>query len=185
MTNTYVQSLLGNNVVEFTFVRRHEKLQWNNIRALLGTTNYELLNGPFGKTVLHFQPPKGVGMGYDYKSKNLCVVWDFFRQEYRVFGAEQVHIRQVFELSSPEKFQEFYDWFYEYIINMTEDQKNDFMGYEGEAYAMKQLALRNPGGMANAKKPVPTPKPRTPSRVTKVYNFIKDIMSRFLGRRKK
>jgi hypothetical protein len=69
----------------------------------LGTTNYELLNGPFGYSVLRFQPPKGVGMGYNYKAKNLCVVWDFFRQEYRVFGAEQVRIRKVFDLTNEEE----------------------------------------------------------------------------------
>ena len=180
MTNSHVQSILGNNVVELTFVRRHEKLQWNDVRALLGTTNYELLNGPFGKGVLHFKPPKGVGMGYDYKSKNLCVVWDFFRQEYRVFGAEQVRIRQMFELSSPEKFQEFYDWLYEYIINMTEDQKNDFMGYEGESYAMMQLARRNPTKVINKPMPAPEVKPRTSSRIMKVYQTIRDIMAKFI-----
>jgi hypothetical protein len=177
MNNSSVQQMLGQNVVELTFVRRHEKLQWNDVRGLLGTTNYELLNGPFGNTVLHFRPPNGRGMGYDYKSKNLCVVWDFFRQEYRVFGAEQVKIRQLFDLSDPDKMQEFYDWFYEYIINMSNDQKNDFMGYEGEAYAMKQLSRRSPGNLINSSQS-PDPKPVS-KRVLSVYQNLKDFVLNF------
>lgn len=185
MVNSAVQSMLGKNVVELTFVRRHEKMYWNDIRGLLGTTNYELLNGPFGKGVLHFRPPNGKGMGYDYKSKNLCVVWDFFRQEYRVFGAEQVRIRQMFDLSTPDKFQEFYEWFYQYILNMTETQKNDFMGYEGEAYAMKQYLRKNP-----QKQYTPVPKPYTPQvvvppRIQQIYQNIKNTVAKITARNNK
>ena len=178
MNNNTLQNILANNVVELTFVRRHEKIGYNNVRALLGTTNYKLLNSPdFGFAVLHFQPPKGVGMGYNYKAKNLCVVWDFFRQEYRVFGAEQVSIRKLFDLNDPDQEQLFFDWFRDFIINMTEDQKLDFMGYEGEAYAMKQMSSR---------KHVETlpEKPKTPNRIVKVYNKVKDLITRYLGKNK-
>ena len=83
MDNTSLQALLGANVLELDFVRRHPKLGWSDVRGLFGTTNYDVLNGPFGRQVLNFIPPKGVGMGYDYKSYNLCVVWDIFRRDYR------------------------------------------------------------------------------------------------------
>lgn len=186
MTNSSLQKILADNVVELTFVRRHEKQGWNNIRGLLGTTNYELLNGPFGSSVLRFSPPKGVGMGYNYKAKNLCVVWDFFRQEYRVFGAEQVSIRKVFDLTNQEEKQVFYDWFYEYIINMSEQQKSDFMGYEGQAYAALQSARREAiKQKVNVQQPVQQPeqKPTISKRVAAVYNNIKNYLSRFLGKK--
>lgn len=186
MNNHSLQAILGKNVVELTFVRRHEKLGWNDIRGLLGTTNYELLNGPFGYSVLKFKPPKGVGMGYDYKSKNLCVVWDFFRQEYRVFGAEQVQIRKVYDLTNEEDTERFYDWFYNYIINMSEQQKLDFMGYEGEAYAALQMAKRNAQKTKNNQNPETKPDvPKVPitKRVAQIYKNVKNYMMRFLGKK--
>lgn len=183
MNNLALQKILGDNVVELTFVRRHERRGWNNIRGLLGTTNYELLNGPFGKSVLHFIPPIGVGMGYDYKAKNLCVVWDFFRQEYRVFGAEQVRIRKLFDLTKEEEKEKFYEWFYEYIINMSDQQKNDFMGYEGEAYATLQDAKRNAQKAQQSVVEPAAPKPTISQRIKNVYNNIKNYISRFLGKK--
>lgn len=183
MNNFALQKILGDNVVELTFVRRHEKRGWNNIRGLLGTTNYELLNGPFGASVLHFRPPSGVGMGYNYKAKNLCVVWDFFRQEYRVFGAEQVHIRKLFDLTNEEEKEKFYEWFYDYIINMTEQQKLDFMGYEGEAYAALQDAKRNAQKVQKTVAQAPVNKPSIPQRIKSVYSNIKNYISRFLGKK--
>lgn len=182
MNNASVQKILADNVVELTFVRRHEKEGWNDIRGLLGTTNYELLNGPFGFQVLGFRPPKGVGMGYDYRSKNLCVVWDFFRREYRVFGAEQVSIRKVFDLSNQEEKQVFYDWFYEYIINMSDQEKFKYMGYQGEAYAALQRAKKE---IIKKKTQAQTqsPKPTIPQRISAVYQNIKNYISRFLGKK--
>ena len=183
MDNHSLQKILGNNVVELTFVRRHQKKGWNDIRGLLGTTNYELLNGPFGSSVLHFRPPIGVGMGYNYRAKNLCVVWDFFRQEYRVFGAEQVNIRQLFDLTKEEEKEKFYEWFYDYIINMTEQQKLDFMGYEGEAYAALQRAKSEATKQKMEVQQAPPPKPSIPQRISSVYQNIKNYLSRFLGKK--
>jgi len=175
--------MLAENVVELTFVRRHEKRGWNNIRGLLGTTNYELLNGPFGFSVLHFQPPKGIGMGYNYKAKNLCVVWDFFRQEYRVFGAEQVRIRKLFNLTDEKEKEKFYEWFYDNLINMTDQQKFDFMGYEGEAYATLQDAKRNAQKVQQqASEPIKQT-PSIPQRIKGVYNNIRNYISKFLGKK--
>lgn len=169
MNNHQLQGLLGNNVVELTFERRHPKLGWSNIRGLLGTTNYPLLNGDFGFQVLNFQPPKGVGMGYDYKKYNLCVVWDMFRQEYRVFGAEQVNIRQQFPLTTPEEQETFMNYFYDYIINMSNKQKLDFMGYIGQGAIAGQLAAMTPTQQ-------PQPEPNNIS--TKIQNWYGNIKNR-------
>jgi hypothetical protein len=176
MNNNAVQAMLANNVVELTFTRRHEKLKWNNVRGLLGTTNFKLLNGPFGQQVVHFRPPKGKGMGYNYKAKNLCVVWDFFRQEYRVFGAESVNIRQLFDLNNPEEEESFYNWFNQFIINMSDQQKNKFMGYEGEAFAALQNAKHQ-----QAKQQQEPNQTVVPHRVTSVYNKIKDYIKDYIN----
>jgi len=138
VTNATLQLTLSRNVVELNFVRRHHKNGWSDIRGLFGTTNYELLNGDFGHQVLNFAPPKGVGMGYNYKQFNLCVVWDMFRQEYRVFGAEQVNVRQIWDVSTPEGIEIFKQYFYENIINMSQDDKLQFMGYTGDIVATHQ-----------------------------------------------
>jgi len=129
VNNHQLQSILGTNVVELNFVRRHPKLGYSNIAGMFGTTNPALLNSPFGFQVIHFRPPLGVGMGYDYKSKNLCVIFDMFRQDYRVFGAEQVDIHKQWPLTNEEEIVAFEKYFYDYIINMSEDAKEKFIGF--------------------------------------------------------
>jgi len=132
VNNSSLQFLLSKNVIELTFVRRHKKAGWSDIRALFGTTNSELLNSDFGFQVFRFRPPNGKGMGYDYKSKNLCVIWDIFRISYRVFPAEQVSIRKQWDVSTPEGIEAFKEYFYEHIYTLSEQDKLDFMGYTGQ-----------------------------------------------------
>jgi protein tyrosine/serine phosphatase len=94
-------------------------------------------------------------MGYNYKAKNLCVVWDFFRQEYRVFGAEQVRIRKLFNLTNEEEKEKFYEWFYDHLINMTDQQKFDFIEERKENRAklgeqvMNGYSNNGQGGLQN------------------------------------
>lgn len=140
MQNAVLQQIIGTHVVELEFTRRHPKLGWSDIRGLFGTTNPELLNSDFGFQVLRFQPPKGVGMGYDYKSKGLCVVWDIFRQDYRVFGSEQVTWHRKWPLTTPEEIDEFKQYFYDHIINLSEDNRLKFMGYIG----MEEMSKKEP-----------------------------------------
>ena len=128
-SNSGLQLFLATNVCEISFVRRHEKDNWSSIRGMLATTNYPLLNTLLGKNVLNFQPPKGVGMGYDYKSKNLCVAWDIFRQEYRVFGAERAVVKSSMEVTTEKGRREFWVYFTQLLSQMTNDQKLQFMGY--------------------------------------------------------
>ena len=139
MNNSELQALLGAQVLELNFVRRHPKMGWMDIRGMFGTTNYNLLNGPFGHEVLGFVPPKGVGMSYDYKAKGLCVVWDIFRREYRVFGAEQVDITRRYDLKTPEDIAFFENYMHEKILNMTTDEQNAFMGYIGMANVQSNI----------------------------------------------
>jgi len=132
VNNHQLQALLGSSVVELDFIRRHPKAGWSDVRGLIGTTNPKLLNSEFGFGVLHFKPPKGGGMGYDYKSKGLCVVWDIFRQEFRVFGAEQVKIHeQQWPLGTDEEIEAFQNYIINDISKMSNDDKIKFMGYTG------------------------------------------------------
>jgi hypothetical protein len=178
--NSQLQSRLGQEVLELTFVRRHPKLGWSNVRAIIGTTNYSLLNGMFGKQVLLFQPPKGVGMGYDYRSKGLCVIWDIFRQEYRVFGAEQVSIRQQWSVRTEEEQEIFEKYFYDNLINMSNQDKLDFMGYIGmNAGGIPNGYGTKPQPVQNAPQPTPQKQTQTLGRV------IKDRFAGFFNRVKK
>lgn len=177
MGNASLQALLGNNVVELHFIRRHFKNGWDISRGLLGTTNFSLLNGEFGKQVLFFQPPNGVGMGYPYKSYNLCVVWDIFRQEYRVFGAEQVSIKQQWDVTTDEGQEEFQNYFYEHIQNMSEQDKLDFMGYE-PMMAM-QSSPNKPVSVKKTKtSPNPKPQTTTPAKKPSIKERYRGFMKR-------
>jgi len=171
VNNSSLQFLLGKNVIELTFVRRHEKAGWSDIRALFGTTNPELLNSDFGFQVFRFRPPKGVGMGYNYKAKNLCVVWDIFRQSYRVFGAEQVQLRKQWDVSTPEGIEAFKEYFYEYIYTMSEQDKLDFMGYIGN-----YNVIQNP-------KISPETKKSTMSKITDKFKPFFDRIKSFFSKK--
>lgn len=130
-SNSGLQLFLATNVCEITYIRRHDKPSWSMVRGALVTTNYPLLNMLLGKQILNFVPPRGIGMGYDYKSKNLCVAWDIFRQEYRVFGAERAVVKSHMDVTTDEGRKAFWEYFSAYIQNMTNDQKLKFMGYIG------------------------------------------------------
>jgi hypothetical protein len=179
-SNASIQAILGNNVVEIQFVRRHPKMGWSNIRGLFGTTNYELLNGDFGRQVLHFQPPKGVGMGYPYKNYNLCVVWDIFRQEYRVFGAEQVSITRQWDVTTEEGVEEFQDYMFNDIVNMRNQAKLDFMGYTGVT-----AAPAPPDKPVTVQKTAEPSEPKVPSKIeNKLQGFYKRVGEWFKKRRR-
>ncbi len=150
MNNNHLQHLIGTHVVELEFTRRHHKLGWSDIRGLFGTTNPDLLNSEFGYQVLHFQPPSGAGMGYNYKAKGLCVAWDIFRQEFRVFGAEQIKWHRKWPLDTPEQQEEFKQYFIDYIINLSHPKRLAFMGYIGfEARKNQKIAKNRTGFFAN------------------------------------
>lgn len=167
MNNAVLQNILGTHVVELEFTRRHPKLGWSDIRGLFGTTNPELLNSDFGFQVLHFRPPNGAGMGYDYRSKGLCVVWDIFRQEYRVFGAEQISWHRKWPLTTPDEIEEFKKYFVDYIINLSDDKKYAFMGYIG------------------FEQPKPNASPQVQSRWNKIKTGIQNKVQGFISAWKK
>lgn len=179
MHNGQLQPIIGTHVVELDFVRRHPKLGWSDIRGMFGTTNPALLNSDFGFQVVHFKPPIGVGMGYDYKSKNLCVIFDLFRQEYRVFGAEQVNIHKKWPLTTEEEIEEFKSYFYEYILNMSNSQKLKFMGYVGRPVSITPPQTKTPTG-------APAPyQPSIPERLKAKFKEYYERIKNFFSRKKR
>jgi hypothetical protein len=180
VNNGQLQPIIGANVVELDFVRRHPKLGWSDIRGMFGTTNPGLLNSDFGFQVIHFKPPKGVGMGYDYRSKNLCVIFDIFRQEYRVFGAEQVNIHKTWPLGTEEEVEEFKAYFYEFIINMSNAQKIKFMGYVGGK--ARPVSLTPP---ANQQPQVTAHQPSITDRLKKKFTEYYERIKGFFSRKKR
>jgi len=175
MNNHSLQQILGTHVVELEFTRRHPKLGWSDIRGLFGTTNFELLNSEFGFQVLRFMPPTGDGMGYDYKSKGLCVVWDIFRQEYRVFGSEMITWHRKWPVSTPEEREAFQKYFYDYIINLSQEKRLAFMGY----ITMEQQASSTSSGPANNNIPSsPTAINRWKNVMSAITKYPKTIINR-------
>jgi hypothetical protein len=164
MNNLALQQLLGTHVVELEFTRRHPKLGWSDIRGLFGTTNPELLNSDFGFQVFHFRPPTGAGMSYDYESKGLCVVWDIFRQDFRVFGSEQISWHRKWPLTTEDEIEEFKQYFYDYIVNLSEDNKLKFMGYIGMEQAKPKTGI-----------------PSSPTAVSKWKNVMKALQNKSQG----
>lgn len=179
MNNGQLQPIIGANVVELDFVRRHPKLGWSDIRGMFGTTNPALLNSEFGFQVIHFKPPNGIGMGYNYKAYNLCVIFDIFRQEYRVFGAEQVNIHKTWPLGTEEEIEEFKSYFYEYIINMSNAQKLKFMGYIGPQ--AKPINLKPPTGMPSQ---VTDYQPSIPEKLKAKFKELYERIKGWFGRKK-
>lgn len=126
------QVLLQKNVIEARFMRRHHKQEWSDIRGAIITTNWKLLNSYYGFTTLHFNPPKGIGMGYDHRKYNLVVGWDILRQEYRVFGVEHSQIIRLYDVSTDEGQAEFWKIMRDRVMQMTNREKLIYMGYIGK-----------------------------------------------------
>lgn len=125
------QALLGANVIEARFTRRHDKPGWSGVRGAYVTTNWELLNGDLGLKTLNFKKPNGRGMGYDPKQYNLVVGWDLFRQEFRCFGVENSEIRNFYSVENDVDRAEFWQFFRDYIMQLSPNEKLIYMGYVG------------------------------------------------------
>jgi hypothetical protein len=132
VTRASLQRLLGSNVVELRFVRRHKKPYWGDVRGLIGTTSPKILTSELGTKVLNFVPPKGIGMAYNYKKRNLAMTWDIFRQEYRVFPVETTVLVNYYPVKTDEQIDQFWKFFAESISKMSQNEKLLYMGYTGK-----------------------------------------------------
>lgn len=115
--------LLSENVVELMFVHRRD----GTPRRMLCTNSKQLLNSIAGKTALHFKPPKGVGLPYSPKAKNLAVTWDIMWQDFRQIPLESVHVVTAIPLKSEEDVDNFWEYFQLKLRDMSAAEKLQFM----------------------------------------------------------
>jgi hypothetical protein len=121
---TALAILLQTNAAELRFHRRIEKPGFKDYRRMLCTNDKKLLLSVPGKEVLNFVPPTG-HLKYDPAAKNLVVAWDIFLQNFRMINCNDVEVIAVIK-TSPEPF-EFWKYFYERLVDMSAQQKAQFM----------------------------------------------------------
>ena len=78
-----------------------------------------------GRDILNYNPPKGSGLLYNPKAKNLVIAYDIFMQNFRAINCNDVEVVSVIK-SSPDT-KEFWKYFNEKIYPMSADQKATFM----------------------------------------------------------
>ena len=117
--------MLLQNVIELKFRRRINKPGFNDYRRMLCTNDRNLLLSKLGREILNYDPPKGYGLSYDPKAKNLVIVYDIFMQNFRAINCNDVEVVSVIK-TSPDPV-EFWKYFNEKIYPMTADQKASFM----------------------------------------------------------
>ena len=115
--------LLNENVVELVFIKRTD----GSSRRMLCTNSKLLLNSIAGKIALRFNPPKGVGLPYNPKEKNLVVTWDLFWQQFRQIPLESANIITAIPLKSEEDIDNFWQYFDQRLQDMSSSEKLSFM----------------------------------------------------------
>lgn len=119
MTQSFLDNRLKQSVLIITFLKRSSKPQ-GEFRRMICTKNDKVLSNVDGRMILGFRPPHG-SIDFDIKAKNLCVVWDILKRDYRLVPAESVTIVQSIP---PAKWWKFYD---ESIKTMSQANKEKFM----------------------------------------------------------
>jgi hypothetical protein len=103
-TQGNINYFLSKYVAEVVFVRRRRAKDpsvTSKTRRMICTTNQLLLNSPFGKKTLRYQPAF-MSPPYDAKSKGLITVWDILMQDWRNIDAKSaVVIKKSSEDSLP------------------------------------------------------------------------------------
>lgn len=132
MNNVGFQQFLQKNVVECYLIRRHEKPHWSDTRGAFITTSRPLLNSLSGLQSFGFKAPNGRGMGYNPIAKNCIVGWDIFKGEYRVFSfTEGARVMSSYPVNNKINQLKFWNYFADYVLKLTSQQKLKFMGYLG------------------------------------------------------
>lgn len=90
MLSKELEKTLLDNVVELTFVKKTN----GEIRKMLCTKAYNLLNSIEGKTILGYRQPHG-SPRYDLNIANNVVVWDINLKNYRTVSCDTVNVLHV------------------------------------------------------------------------------------------
>jgi hypothetical protein len=105
-------SQVRTNVFEINFIRRLPPPPgYVGTRRMLCTRSKELLDSPWGRKFLNYTVPSGK-LPYDPYQKNLVIVFDFMRQDWRAVPCESCNIVTTISIKNDEELNKFYfDWF--------------------------------------------------------------------------
>lgn len=118
---TTLKNTLLTNVCEVKFLRRRP-IPWRPpMRRMFCTNCAALLNSFNGKMVLNYYKPRFLP-GYDPDRENLIISWDIFMQDYRNINMDACDLIRTIPAN-----EKFWDYFNEYILTMTPQEKMTFM----------------------------------------------------------
>jgi hypothetical protein len=122
VTLSSLKNILQTNVCEIAFTKRRPKPGDRSVRNMLCTLDNSILNSVNGRITLNYKPPSSAPK-YNPESKNLLLVWDIIMQSWRMVSMESCEI-----INTIPGNDEFWEYFNERIINMTGDEKLNYMG---------------------------------------------------------
>ena len=122
VTLSSLKNILQTNACEIAFTKRRPKPGDRLVRNMLCTLDNSILNSVNGRITLNYKPPSGAPK-YNPESKNLLLVWDIIMQSWRMVSMESCEI-----INTIPGNDEFWEYFNERIINMTGDEKLNYMG---------------------------------------------------------
>jgi hypothetical protein len=115
-----LKQLLESNVLEIKFTRRKPKPGQALTRRMFCTTSTILLNSSNGRNVLGFTPsvksPK-----FNPNTKNLVIVWDLFKRQYRMVNADNCEL-----ISTIPADDEFWLYYNDKLSKMTPGEMETF-----------------------------------------------------------
>jgi hypothetical protein len=112
-------SVLNESVAEIKFKRRNIKDGAPINRRMLCTTASKILNSKEGRTILGYTPPKSA-LAFNPISKNLLIVWDIMKKDYRAVPMDNV------ELISTLPIEDFWDYYKQKLTKMTASDIDSF-----------------------------------------------------------
>ena len=115
-----LKSLLESNVLEIKFTRRKPKPGVPPTRRMFCTTSNTLLNSSNGRSVLGYTPTR-VPPRFNPATKNLAIVWDLFKKEYRMVNADNCEL-----ISTIPANDEFWLYYNENLSKMTPGEIESF-----------------------------------------------------------
>jgi len=121
-----LRGLLLTGIVELTFVRRHPKGGWSDVRRMLCTNSRELLTSIAGRIALKFRPPSHTP-SYPAAQYGLVTAWDLLWQDYRQIDTRSCQVVAVIPLKTQNDIEDFWRYFNDVLQKMTPDMKEKFM----------------------------------------------------------
>ena len=109
------------NVCEISFLRRHPLPTRPDVRRMICTNSFKLLNSFTGRMTLGYRPPKQLPH-FDPKQKNLIITWDILMIDYRCINMDECYLLKKYPANDT-----FWEHFNEKIYPMTSLEKMVYM----------------------------------------------------------